>query len=56
MVAGVKHYFRNGKPFTGKTHKDSSGRLMSGAKHTSTSKYLFHMSELSETAQKRAKK
>lgn len=56
MVAGVKHYFRDGKPFTGKTHKDASGRAMSGARHSSTSKYLFHMNELSATAKKRAKK
>ena len=56
MAAGVKHYFRGGKPFTGKTHKDASGRAMSGERHSSTSKYLFHMSELSATAKKRGKK
>ena len=56
MVACVKHYFSDGTPFTGKTHKDASGRAMSGARHTSTSKYLFHMNELSATAKKRAKK
>ena len=56
MAAGVKHYFKDGKPFTGKTHRDASGRLMAGARHSSKSKYLFHMNQLSATAKKRAKK
>ena len=42
MAAGVKHYFKNGTEYKGATHKDAKGNLMSGAKHTATSKYLFH--------------
>jgi hypothetical protein len=42
MAAGVKHYLPNGKEYKGPTHKGPSGKLMSGAKHTSTSKYLSH--------------
>ena len=38
----MKHYFKNGKEYKGKTHKDAKGKLMSGAKHSKTSKYLVH--------------
>jgi hypothetical protein len=31
------------------------GKLMSGARHTKNSKYLYHYSELSQTAQKKAR-
>jgi hypothetical protein len=41
-MIGVKHYFKDGKEYKGKTHKDAKGKLMSGAKHTASSKYLFH--------------
>jgi hypothetical protein len=41
-MIGVKHYFKDGKEHKGKTHKDAKGKLMSGAKHTASSKYLFH--------------
>ena len=51
MAAGMKHYFKDGTE-----HKDAKGKLMSGAKHTASSKHLFHMSELSATAKKKAKK
>tara|TARA_R110000803_G_C11693787_1_gene284410 strand:- start:30 stop:200 length:171 start_codon:yes stop_codon:yes gene_type:complete len=56
MAAGMKHYFKDGTEHKGKTHKDPKGKLMSGAKHTASSKYLFHISELSATAKKKAKK
>jgi|TARA_R110001583_G_scaffold30191_1_gene104543 hypothetical protein len=56
MAAGMKHYFKNGKEHKGGTHKDAKGRLMSGAKHTASSKFLFHFKELSATAKKVAKK
>lgn len=46
MAAGVKHYFKNGKEYKGATHKDSKGNLMSGAKHTASSKRLFHKKDL----------
>lgn len=55
MAKGVKHYFRDGTEHTGGTHKDAKGKLMSGARHTKNSKYLYHYSELSQTAQKKAK-
>jgi hypothetical protein len=35
------HYLPNGKPYKGPVHKEG-GVLMSGAKHTSTSKNLTH--------------
>ena len=40
-MKGVQHYKKNGKLYTGKTHK-SGGRLMTGSKHTATSEYLTH--------------
>ena len=52
----MKHYFKDGKEHKGGTHKDAKGKLMSGAKHTASSKFLFHMNELSATAKKKAKK
>ena len=55
MAKGIKHYFKDGKEHKGATHKDPKGKLMSGAKHTSTSKYLSHFKDLSKTAQKKAK-
>jgi len=51
----MKHYFKNGKEYKGRTHK-SSGRLMSGATHTASSRNLFHFKELSAAAKKVAKK
>jgi hypothetical protein len=42
MAAGVKHYFQDGKEYKGPTHKDASGRLMSGKTHTASSKFLVH--------------
>ena len=32
----------NGKEYKGPTHKDARGKLMSGAVHTKSSKYLVH--------------
>ena len=55
MAKNMKHYFRNGTEHKGATHKDSSGKLMSGAKHTEKSKFLVHMADLSATAKKKAK-
>ena len=56
MAKGVNHYFRDGTKYTGATHKDAKGKVMSGARHTANSKYLFHMKDLSATAKKKAKK
>ena len=55
MAKGVKHYFKNGKEHKGATHKDAKGRVMSGARHTASSKFLVHMKDLSDTAKKKAK-
>ena len=55
MAKGVKHYFKDGTEHKGATHKDSKGKAMSGARHSKNSKYLYHMSELSTTAKKKAK-
>lgn len=41
MSATKKHYLPNGKEYTGATHKEGS-MLMTGAKHTATSKNLTH--------------
>tara|TARA_R110000744_G_scaffold47398_2_gene104372 strand:- start:3579 stop:3722 length:144 start_codon:yes stop_codon:yes gene_type:complete len=41
-MKGVSHYKKNGKLYTGKTHK-SGGKLMTGSKHTASSVYLTHI-------------
>jgi hypothetical protein len=41
MAKGKPHYLPSGKTYTGATHK-AGGKLMSGAKHTTTSKFLSH--------------
>tara|TARA_R100000388_G_C7213558_1_gene144923 strand:+ start:556 stop:738 length:183 start_codon:yes stop_codon:yes gene_type:complete len=56
MGMGVKHYLKSGKEFKGKYHKMPNGQLHSGAKHSSSSKRLFHYGELSKKSQKVAKK
>ena len=56
MAKGVKHYFRDGTEHKGGMHKDAKGRPMSGAKHTSSSKDLYHLKDLSATAKKKAKR
>ena len=45
-MIGVKHFFKDGKEHKGGTHKDAKGKLMSGFKHTASSKYLFHAKDL----------
>ena len=55
MAKGVGHYFKDGSKHTGGTHKMPNGELHSGARHTKNSKRLYHFSELSKTAQKKAK-
>jgi len=52
MSAGAKHYFKDGKEHKGAVHKDASGKLMSGAKHTASSKYLVHTKKKSNTSTK----
>jgi hypothetical protein len=43
---GVPHYTKDGKVYEGPTHKDASGRLMTGSVHTLDSEYLYHEDEL----------
>mgnify|MGYP001233817703 CR=1 FL=1 len=56
MAAGVKHYYRDGTEHRGSIHKDAKGQAMSGSKHTSNSKYVYHIKDLSAAAKKKAKK
>lgn len=56
MAKGVKHYFKDGREHKGGVHKMPDGSLHSGAKHSSASKPLFHMKDLSKTAQAKVKK
>jgi len=41
MAKKQPHFLPSGKVYTGPTHK-TNGKLMSGAKHTKTSKNLSH--------------
>jgi len=41
MIKSATYYLPDGKAYKGLTHK-MSGKLMSGAKHTATSKMLSH--------------
>ena len=56
MGMGVKHYFRDGTEHKGGMHRMANGKLHSGKTHTASSKPLFHMRELSKTAQTKAKR
>ena len=56
MGMGVKHYLKSGKVYKGKYHKMPNGQLQSGAKHSKTSKRLYHYGELSKKAKVTAKK
>ena len=37
----VPHYTKDGTLYTGATHKDAMGRLMTGKFHTQESQFLF---------------
>jgi len=54
-MKGVNHYKKNGTLFTGNSHTMPDGSLHSGKTHTKGSVKLFHLSELSATAKKKAK-
>tara|TARA_R100001510_G_C7487000_1_gene96468 strand:- start:104 stop:277 length:174 start_codon:yes stop_codon:yes gene_type:complete len=56
MAKGVKHYFRDGTEYKGNMHKMANGTLHTGKTHTASSKKLFHMRQLSKTAQAKAKR
>jgi len=55
-MKGVKHYLKNGTLYTGASHKMKDGTLHTGKTHIKSSKPLFHMKDLSKTAQAKAKK
>ncbi len=56
MAKGVNHYLRDGTKHAGSTHKHADGSMMSGAKMSKASKKLYHLKDLSATAQKKARK
>ena len=56
MAKGAAHYFRDGTRHRGGSHKMPNGEVHSGARHTPNSKKLFHFSELSDRAKKKARK
>ena len=56
MAKGIKHYFRDGTEHKGTMHKMANGQLHTEKTHTKTSKRLFHFSDLSMTAKKKARK
>ena len=55
-MKGVKHYKKDGTLYTGNTHKMPDGSLQSGKTHGKTSVNLYHLSELSDAANKKVKK
>lgn len=55
-MKNVPHYKKDGTLYKGSgVHKDSKGKLMSGKKHSASSVYLFHLKDLSKTAQAKIK-
>jgi len=48
FAEGMPHYTADGVLYTGPTHKNSEGRLMTGAVHTAESEPLYHFEELAE--------
>tara|TARA_R100001377_G_scaffold14909_1_gene7593 strand:- start:915 stop:1085 length:171 start_codon:yes stop_codon:yes gene_type:complete len=54
MGKGQKHYFKDGKEFTGNTHKMLNGSLHTGLKHTKGSREVVHLNQLSKTSKKKA--
>ena len=45
---GVKHYTKDGKEWTGPTHKMPNGPLMTQNPHSEDSEELFHKEDLNE--------
>ena len=54
-MATTMHYKKDGSVFKGKTHKMPNGQVHSGAKHSASSARVFHYSDLSKAAQKKAR-
>tara|TARA_R110001632_G_scaffold223974_1_gene356121 strand:- start:396 stop:542 length:147 start_codon:yes stop_codon:yes gene_type:complete len=48
MAKNKPHFLPSGKAYTGPTHK-TNGKLMTGAKHTKTSKNLSHSKKGTKT-------
>jgi hypothetical protein len=55
MGMGVKHYYKDGKEHKGGYHKMPDGSLHSGAKHTKSSKPLFHYGDLPQKSKRTAR-
>ena len=45
FAVDLPHYTKDGVLYEGPTHKDATGRLMTGAVHTADSEYLYHEDE-----------
>ncbi len=56
MAKGVAHYSKDGTKHNGGRHKMPNGEIHSGKSHGKTSKRLYHFSDLSATAKKKARK
>tara|TARA_B100000035_G_C20991898_1_gene550561 strand:- start:379 stop:555 length:177 start_codon:yes stop_codon:yes gene_type:complete len=56
MAKGVAHYFKDGTKHSGGMHKMPNGQIHSGKTHGKNSKRLYHFSELSDTAKKKARR
>jgi len=48
---GMPHYTKDGVLWTGPTHEDSEGRLMTGMVHSEGSEYLYHIGEYEKYAE-----
>jgi|TARA_R100001509_G_scaffold70075_1_gene38927 hypothetical protein len=53
IMAKGTHFFKDGKPYMGKTHK-MDGQIHTGASHSAASKQVFHAKDLSKAAQSKA--
>ena len=54
-MKGVKHYKKDGTEYKGVSHKMPNGTVHTNKAHTKTSVKLFHLKDLSKTAQIKAK-
>ena len=46
FAVGIPHYTKDGILWLGETHKDATGKLMTGAVHSKDSEYLYHKEDL----------
>jgi hypothetical protein len=56
MAKNKTHYFRDGTKHPGGTHKMPNGDLHSGSTHGPNSQRVYHYSDLSVSAKKKARK